>query len=157
MSSQSGSIQQDIDQASTDLLLTATAVRNRRGRIIEVNLTSQVLAVSPDSGTPTGTVTDFVGSRQLATQPLGNAIAVLTLKPKQALNETFFVMYRGDAHFLPSTSSKVRITNRALTALARPFTAFFTHGRPQNPPVRPSHPEPSRTVAFHLIGHRRSG
>src|SRR5262249_23580463 len=109
------------------------------GQIVSVILTSQIGAVAPGSGTPTGTVRYLVTgrSRPFATLSLKQGTAVLTLKAAQALNKTFSIRYSGDSIFNPSTSPKLVVTKRGLSTLARPFTAFFSRVRqPSQPAVR---------------------
>ena len=114
--------------ALSQSIVTALAVRNGRGRIVSVNLQSQVLAVSPASGVPTGTVTYFANGRKFKTKGLSNGTAVVSLKPNQVLKKAFTIRYSGDANFKTSASSKLVVTNRVLSMSARPLTAFFARG-----------------------------
>jgi hypothetical protein len=115
-----------VSAASTQPALTAQAVRNRRGKIISVNLTTQVLVVSPGSGVPTGSVTFFRKGHQLRTTALQHGTAVLNLKLNQALKKSFTVQYGGDANFRGSTAARFVVTKSSLTMTARPLTALFS-------------------------------
>jgi len=117
-----------VSTASTQPILTVQTVRNKRGKIVSVNLASQVLVVSPGSGVPTGAVTYFRNGHKIKKRTLGDGMAVLTLTPNQALNQSFTVKYSGDANFNPSASSKLVVTKNALKMSARPLNAFFTRG-----------------------------
>ncbi len=59
--SQSGAIQEAVSQANSQSGLGSHVVRNRRGQIVAVDLDASVLAGSPGSGIPDGTVTFFQG------------------------------------------------------------------------------------------------
>jgi len=118
-----------VSTASTQSILTVQTVRNKRGKIVSVNLASQVLVVSPGSGVPTGTVTYFRNGRKITTRTLSNATAVLAITPNQALNQSFTLKYSGDASFNASASSRLVVTKKAVQISARPPTAFFTRGR----------------------------
>ena len=100
--------------ASTQSVLTAQAVRNKRGKITKVILESQVLVVSPGIGVPAGAVTYFRGSRRVARVALVNGTASLTLKSNRSLNKSFIVQYSGDADFNVSKSPKVVPTKKSL-------------------------------------------
>jgi hypothetical protein len=133
LASQSGSISQVVDQAGTQVILTSHAVRNRRGRITSVILTTQVQVIAPGNGVPTGPVTYFINGRSLATRSLGNAEVSLTISAKKAMKKTFYVTYGGDGHFVGSRSSNVAVTTKALKASVRPFVAFFARRRGHTP------------------------
>ena len=128
LASQSGAIQEGVNQASSQSGLGSHVVRNRRGQIIAVDLDASVLAVSPGSGIPDGTVTFFQGQRKLGKATLSGGMAELTVKPGLVLNKSVTVQYAGDADFLSSVSPKVTITRKSITAAARPFAAFYTRG-----------------------------
>jgi trimeric autotransporter adhesin len=117
-----------VGAASTRSILTAEAVRNKRGKIVNVILDSQVLAVSPGAGVPTGVVTYFRRGHVVASEALVDGTASLTLKAAKALNKGFTVEYSGDAEFDLSASAKVTPTKKSLKASARPLTAFFKRG-----------------------------
>jgi autotransporter-associated beta strand protein len=121
--SQSGAIQQVVNPAATRSILTATAVRNRRGQIIAVSLNDSVLAAWPGGGIPAGPVSFFVGIRNLGTVNLSGGIAELSVRSKLVMSKQVSAQYTGDARFLSSVSPKVKITRKSITAaaMARPF------------------------------------
>ncbi len=82
-------------------------------------LESEVLAVSPGVGVPTGVVTYLRKGRVLATEALVNGTASLTLKPTRALKKATYVAYSGEADFDASTSVNVVPTTKSLRASAR--------------------------------------
>jgi large repetitive protein len=129
LGSQSAAYQQVVNRAASASDVSGHAVRNRRGRIVKVDLDAAVQAVSPGGGTPTGVVTFFQGQRRLGTAALSGGTAEPVVKPGLVLNKAVMVQYTGDANFRPSVSPNVLITRRSITAAARPFTAFFAGSR----------------------------
>jgi autotransporter-associated beta strand protein len=129
LASQAGSVQQAVGPASTVSIVTACAVRNRRGQIVSVILTTQVHVANPGSGMPTGTVTYFVNRHSSATVTLHNATTVLTFTAKKVVNKSVFVTYNADNSFRGSTSPKLVITKKSLNAAPRPALAFLTRIR----------------------------
>ena len=107
-----------VTAASTQPALSAQALRNKRGKIVSVNLTTQVLVVSPGRGVPTGSVTFFRKGHRLGTTVLKNGIAILNLKRNQALRKSFTVQYGGDADFHGSASASLLVTKKSLTMTA---------------------------------------
>ena len=91
-----------------------------------MDLDASVLAGSPGSGIPTGPVTFYQGSRKLGKATLSGGMAELTVKPGLVLNKAVTVQYAGSTDFRSSTSPKVTITRKSITAVARPFAAFYT-------------------------------
>ena len=75
-SSQSGPTAETVSAAATETVLTTTAVRNKRGRIVKVMIGSQVIAISPGAGTPTGVVTYYRGVHPIASMALSDGSAV---------------------------------------------------------------------------------
>jgi MBG domain (YGX type)/YDG domain/Bacterial Ig-like domain (group 3) len=114
--------------AGTQTTLTAGAVRNKRGKIVDVILESQVRPVLPGGGVPTGVVTYYRKSHLVASEALVDGSASLTLKAAKALNKGFTVDYSGDTEYDASASAKVTPTKKSLKASARPLTAFFKRG-----------------------------
>jgi hypothetical protein len=117
-----------VSAAGTQSILTAQAVRNKRGRIVSVKLRSQVSVVAPGSGVPTGVVTYFRRGHFIRSVGLSNGGAVLTLKPNQALKKRFTIQYSGDLSFSRSASATVVVTRKSLGMSARPLAAFFNRG-----------------------------
>jgi large repetitive protein len=124
-SSQSGPTAATVSAAATETVLTTTAVRNKRGRIVKVMIGSQVIAISPVAGTPTGVVTYYRGVHPIASMALSDGSAVDTLKSTRALKKQFTVRYSGVASFDASTSPTVVVTKKSLAMSGRPSTAFL--------------------------------
>jgi hypothetical protein len=120
---------QVVNQAATQPILTAQAVRNRRGQMTSVILTTEVQLSDRGSGVPTGTVTYFINGRSRATKSLQDGTAVVTVSANRALNDKSFVTYSGDGNFLAGRSPKLLINRKLLSVTARPLTAFFAQGR----------------------------
>jgi autotransporter-associated beta strand protein len=112
--SQSNSNRVVVSAADTQSILMSQAVRNKRGKIVSVNLLSQVLVVSPGDGMPTGVITYFRRGHQIRTVALSDGKAVLKLKRNHALEKSFTVRYGGDLNFNASASSLVVVTKRSL-------------------------------------------
>jgi hypothetical protein len=125
---QAGSTQVAVTAARTQTVVTAQAVRNRRGRVTGVELVSRVLVVAPGSGVPAGSVTFFRRARRLRTQALSNGTSVLSLKLGQALNRLFSVQFGGSADFQGSSSAPVKVTRPSLKASVRPLIVSLIHG-----------------------------
>ena len=126
--SRSGSTQETVAAAATRSTLTIEAFRNKRGKIIKVELVAHVLVVSPGAGVPTGVVTYFRKGHPIRTAVLSNGTAIQTFKKRGALRKSFSVEYSGGADFDASTSPAVVPTPRSLRTSARPLTAFFKRG-----------------------------
>ena len=124
-SSQSGSTQETVSAAATQSILTLQAVRNKRGKIIGVDLLSQILVVSPGAGVPTGVVTYFRKGRPLYSVTLTGARATAKFTLNQALKKSFAIRYSGDSQFTASISSSVVPTTKSLKFSARTLTSFL--------------------------------
>ncbi|MFK4145116.1 beta strand repeat-containing protein, partial [Streptomyces sp. NPDC004065] len=82
-------------------------------------LTATVAAVAPGAGTPTGTVTFFVGGIPQAPVALAGGVATLTTATLPVGVRTVRAAYNGDANFNGSTSPTVNETvNKASTTTA---------------------------------------
>ncbi|WP_406694032.1 Ig-like domain-containing protein [Singulisphaera sp. Ch08] len=75
-----------------------------------VTLTTTVAAVSPGSGTPTGTVEFFSGITSLGTATLANGVATLTTLVLPLGNDSITAKYLGSANFAENTSATVIAT-----------------------------------------------
>jgi Bacterial Ig-like domain (group 3)/NHL repeat len=111
---------------ATTTSLTAQAVRNRHGKLVELHLTAHTETVAPGSGVPTGTVTLFVNGRVLSTTTLNDGSAILTVKPRRVLRKTVKISYGGDTDFQSSAAAGVHITPKSLQSTARKLRAFGT-------------------------------
>ena len=127
LASRSGAVQQVVNPAGTQSgVIGETAVRNRRGQIVAVILDASVLAASPGGGIPAGPISFCVGSRNLGTVNLSGGTAVLSVRSNLVMNKWVNVQYAGDPSFTPSVSARVKITRKSITAMARPFAAFYS-------------------------------
>ena len=129
LASQSAAIQEVVSQANSQSIITAYAIRNRRGQITKVELDADVLAASPGGGTPTGPVVFFSGSRKIGSVNLTGGGAVLTLNASRVLNTKVKAQYNGDTNFLASVSPQVNVTKKGLKTMARPFFQFARPAR----------------------------
>jgi hypothetical protein len=128
-SSQSSALTQNVATGGTRPLVSAVAVRNRRGQLVAVDLDAQVLVVSPGAGVPTGTVTYYFGGRVFQTRSLTNGTAVLRVKPSRALGQFLYIRYNGNADFQPSVSTSSVITSKSLKKSTRSLTTFSARGQ----------------------------
>jgi autotransporter-associated beta strand protein len=109
---------------------TATSVASSMGSSVfgqAITLTATVVANSPGSGTPAGTVTFKDGSTTLGTGTLnGSGVAILNAATLSAGSHSITAMYGGDANFTASTSSGITqvvsqdSTSSAVTASVNP-------------------------------------
>jgi hypothetical protein len=116
--SQTTSRQIVVSAAGTQPTLTIQTVRNKRGRIVSVNLVSQVLVVPPGGGVPGGTVTFFRKAQKVKTIALNGGRATLNRSLIQVLNKSFTVKYSGSGDFTGSTSAPVKVTRASVKAAA---------------------------------------
>ena len=70
-----------------------------------MTFTATVKAVSPGSGTPTGTVTFMDGSTTLRTRTLTGGVATFTTSSLPIGTHSIKVVYGGDTNFKSSTSA----------------------------------------------------
>ena len=117
-----------VSSASTQSILTDQDVLNKRGKVVSVILTSQVVALSPGNGVPTGSVTFYRDGHTLGREALVNGTARISIKANQALNKSFFFEYSGDSDFNPGGSQGVVPTHKSLKGKAQVRTAFFKRG-----------------------------
>ena len=138
IASNSATVSQVVDQASTTTILTSSPESSYLGE--SVTFTADVAAVSPGSGTPTGSVTFMDGTTTLGTVDVSAGVANLTTAALTLGTNSITAVYTGDADFTGSTSSPsqqlVGATSTALTASPNPsdfgqsvtFTATVTAG-----------------------------
>jgi hypothetical protein len=112
----------------TQTVVTTRPVRNRSGRPIAIDLDARVLAESPGSGVPVGSVTYFLNGNAFKTKSLSDGEAVLSVKPIRAAGKYLFVNYGGDSDFQPSFSSAQIITARFPRNSAQSVAALKTAG-----------------------------
>ncbi|WP_422928206.1 beta strand repeat-containing protein [Singulisphaera sp. PoT] len=154
-SSTSAAITISVTQASTLTTLTANPTASSLGQT--VTLTAAVTAVSPGSGTPTGTVTFSNGSTTLGTATLSNGVATLTTTALPLGTASITASYANTTNFASSSSSAATVTvstansNTTLTASQNPSLAgqqiiLTATVRSANNPTNPT--IPSGTVQF---------
>jgi hypothetical protein len=117
-----------VSAAGTQSALTIQTVRNERGRIVSVNLVSQVLVVSPGGGVPGGVVTFFRKAQKVKTIALNGGRAILNGNLNRVLNKSFSVQYSGNGDFTGSTSARLKVTRAAVRAAAALATGPVKHG-----------------------------
>jgi hypothetical protein len=103
--SSSTAITVTVAKASTTTTLTTSpnpSVANQ-----QVTLTARVAAVSPGSGTPTGTVQFFNGSTSVGSGTLANGVAVLATTSLPVGTDAITADYSGDTNFTSSVSTGV--------------------------------------------------
>jgi len=105
--STSTAINQGVNQASSSTMVVSSANPSSSGQA--VTFTATVNAVSPGSGTPTGTVTFYDGSTTLGTATLnGTGTASFTTSSLSVGSHSIKVSYGGDADFKASTSAVLK-------------------------------------------------
>ena len=139
--STSTAINQRVNQAGSSTTVVSSANPSLHGQL--VTFTATVSAVSPGSGTPTGTVTFKDGSTTLGTAMLSGRTASLSISTLAVGAHSIKVVYGGDSNFKTSTSAvlnQVNSANELLSAhngTADPTTENFTWYTGQGSPVGP--------------------
>jgi len=122
--STSAPVNQGVDQASSSTTLSSSAEPSFLGET--VTFTAVVAAVSPGTGTPTGSVTFMNGTTELGTADLNSSIATFFASGLTLGTHSITAVYSGDADFIASTSSPsqqlVGGTTTALSSSADPST-----------------------------------
>jgi len=152
--STSGSVSQTVSQAAT----TTTLTKNTTAPITfgqSVTLTAKPAAVSPGSGTPTGTVTFMDGATVLGTAALSSGVAKLTTTALPAGSNSLTAVYGGDADFTTSTSAALSqtVTQSATKTTLTQSSATITYGQSVTftataAAVSPGAGTPTGTVTF---------
>ena len=101
--SSSGSVLQTVNQACTATVVTAAPNPSLNGQ--PVTFTATVSAVTPGTGTPTGTVTFMDGSTSLSTGGLGNGTATFSTSSLPAALHNIAAVYGGDTNFTGGTAA----------------------------------------------------
>src|SRR5271157_1377003 len=106
-----------VSQSSTTTTLTSSVNPSASGS--SVTFTATVAAVSPGSGTPTGTVTFKDGTTTLGTGTLTAGVATLSTSSLTVGTHPITAVYSGDTNFTTSTSSVLsqNITQATTTTL----------------------------------------
>ncbi len=102
-----------VTQSSTTTTLTSSANPSVSGQ--SVTFTATVAAVSPNSGTPTGTVNFLDGTTVIGTaEPLTAGVATFSTSSLTVATHSITAVYSGDTNFTTSTSSAVsQVVNQA--------------------------------------------
>src|SRR5262249_30240393 len=108
LGSTSPALNQTVNQDASTTTLTSSANPSVTGQ--SVTFTSTVKAVSPGSGTPTGTVTFLIGGTPVGTGTLSAGKATLKTSALPAGSYSVTVSYGGDASFQASGSNTVTQT-----------------------------------------------
>ncbi len=110
--STSSTLSQVVNQASSTTTLTSSANPSVYGQ--SVTFTATVAAVSPGSGTATGTVTFKDGATTLGTGTLSGGVATYTTSSLALGTHSVTAAYGGDTNFKSSTSSTLsQVVNQA--------------------------------------------
>ncbi len=115
-----------ITQASTTTTLTTSPNPSSVGQ--PTILTATITAISPGSGTPTGTVEFFNGSTSLGTATISGGVATLTTTALPLGTSSLTARYQGDANYTTSTSAiKIQTVSPATTTTltAAPTSVSF--------------------------------
>jgi hypothetical protein len=104
----SGTLTQTVNKASSSVALASSANPSVFGQ--SVTITATVSAVSPASGTPTGTVTFKDGATPLATNNLSAGSATYTSSALSVTSHSITAVYNGDSNFNTNTSSALTQT-----------------------------------------------
>jgi hypothetical protein len=94
-----------VSQASTTTTVTSSANPSATGEI--VTFTAAVAPIAPGGGTPTGSVTFFNGSTQLAVAPLSVGSASYSTSALALGSYAISAVYSGDTDFLGSASPSI--------------------------------------------------
>jgi autotransporter-associated beta strand protein len=117
-----------VSQASTTTSMTA--VPNPVTAGTAVTLTATVAAVSPGTGTPTGTVEFLNGTTSLGTADLSGGVATLSTTALPQGSDSLTAVYQGDSDFTQSTSPAVTATvNLASTTSLSASPSMFSSGQ----------------------------
>ena len=119
--STSSVVSQVVNQASTTTALALTSGTNPSTSGQSVTFTATVAAVSPGSGTPTGTVTFDDNGTQIGTGTLTAGVATFSTSSLAVGTQSITAVYSGDTNFATSTSSAVsQVVNQATPSIGDP-------------------------------------
>ncbi|MFF1956030.1 Ig-like domain-containing protein, partial [Streptomyces sp. NPDC058220] len=99
---------QTVGSASTSTAVSASPDPSVFGQ--PKTLTATVTPVAPGAGTPTGTVTFFIGGIPQAPVPVTGGVATLTTSTQPAGTRSVRAIYNGDGNFTASTSPTITTT-----------------------------------------------
>ncbi len=126
--STSSAVSQVVNLASSTTALTSSANPSTSGQ--SVTFTATVAAVSPGSGTPTGTVNFLDGTTTIGTDIALNSSGVATIATSTLTAGTHSItaVYSGDTNFTTSTGSLTQTVVVAPTVTALSPTSGSTEG-----------------------------
>ncbi|KRB77016.1 hypothetical protein ASE01_09640 [Nocardioides sp. Root190] len=128
----SDQVEQDVTQADTSIALVANPTPSLQDQ--EVRLTASVAAVSPGSGSPTGTVTFYAGTDVIGSSPLGGtgpgSTATLDVSDLAPGGYQLSARYAGDADYRSSQSESVSHTVIEGTAVIETSTVLSSSTNP---------------------------
>jgi hypothetical protein len=120
--SSSATLSQTVKNAASSVALASTSSTAVFGQA--VTFTATLSAVSPGSGTPTGTVTFYNGSTLLGGAALNNGVASFTTSGLSAGSHTIKASYGGDGNFIScSKSISQSVKKDSVKLTASPTTA----------------------------------
>lgn len=106
---------QTITQSASITNITSTSPNpSVFGGLVTINVS--VNAINPGSGTPTGSITGYLGSTILGTATLTNGTASFNTSTLPAGVNTIKVVYGGDVNFTASNALTTQTVNQATTA-----------------------------------------
>ena len=106
--STSAAFTQTINQDGSTTVVSSSANPAVVGQ--SVTLTATVSAISPGSGTPTGTVTFYDGTTAIDTETLAGGTATFTTSSLALGNHSISAGYGGDTDFTTSTSATITVS-----------------------------------------------
>jgi hypothetical protein len=112
---------QTLKKAATQVTLTSSGAAPVRGQA--VTFTATVAAVSPGSGTPTGTVTFTNNGVVLGTATIHGGVATFTTSALTVGAHTIKAAYGGDADFTASSRAISQMVKKYSTAITASATA----------------------------------
>jgi trimeric autotransporter adhesin len=112
--SESTALSQVVDQSNTDTTVTSSANPGVFGQ--SLTFTAQVSAVSPGTGTPTGSIIFKDGTTSIGSAPLTAGVGSLTISSLVPGDHSITAVYSGDTNYLASTSATVtQVVDQAST------------------------------------------
>lgn len=119
----------DVVVAMAETTTTLTAVPDASVHGQSVTFTATVAASAPGAGTPTGTITFFLGLNPLGNATLVGGVATLDTTSLPVGSNAVTASYEGDGNFGGSTSSAATVTvssaSTTTTLTAAPSSAVF--------------------------------
>jgi hypothetical protein len=118
LNSLSSTLTQYVTAAGTAPTLTLVPVRNRSGKVTNIDITVTVQPTSPGTGTPPGSVTYFLNGRaKYLTEPLTGGTVALAMSPAHLVNKFVYARYNGSRSYLASATQSLYISYRKIVQL----------------------------------------